>query len=54
MLHGLVDIFTKNAGVNTSSYLNFTLDDTYYCIYYTLDVMPPMAAFERLSNYLMN
>ena len=54
ILNGLVDMITKNASVKTSLYLNFTLEDTYYCISYVLDVMPPMAAFEKFSNYLMN
>ena len=53
-LNGLVDVITKNAGGNTSSYLNFTLEAAYCCFSYVSDVMPLMAAPGELSNHLMD
>jgi hypothetical protein len=53
MLNGLVDVITKNAGENSSSYLNFTLEDKYCCISYISDIMPLTAAPGELSNHLM-
>ena len=52
-LNDLVDVITKISVENTSSYLNFTLEDTYCCISYISDIMPLMAAPRELSNHLM-
>ena len=54
MLNGLVDVVLRNAGENTSSYLNFTLEGTYCCMSYISDVIPLMAAPRELSNHLMD
>ena len=54
MLNGLVDVILRNAGENTSSYLNFTLEGTYCCMSYISDVIPLMAAPRELSNHLMD
>ena len=53
-LNDLVDVITKNACGNTSSYLNFTLESAYCCVSYVSDVMILMAAPGELSNHLMD
>ena len=53
-LNDLVDVITKNAGGNTSSYLNFTLEGAYCCLSYVSDVMSLMTASGELSNHLMD
>ena len=54
MLNGFVDVTTRNTCENTCSYLNFTLECTYYCILYVSDVTPLMVVPKELSNHLMD